>query len=352
MGGSSDELSDPLELYDDLVMAGTPPDPEAFCSDYPEHSDLPARIRALEALRAELDGIGRDLGRTPVEWPSEIGGFRLKKRLGQGGMGVVFIGENIQTKQTCAVKLLASRSALALERFRREARVIEGLSHPGIPIAYGFGVVGGQAFLATELLSGTSLAALLEESHGMTPVRSKKPMTAPPRNLLPMDLAGIVRIAHAVAATLEHAHQKGVIHRDVKPANIMLTENGSTKLIDFGLAFAAAPGERLTKTGTFLGSPAYAAPEQLRGAQSEIGPWTDTYSLGATLFELLTHHRPFGDSKRASEREKLPCTARDYNSQVPRSLERIVKKALAAAPKRRYRDGGELARALGKWLGV
>jgi serine/threonine protein kinase len=350
VSSSSAEPLDPLELYDELVMTGQAPDPREFCREYPEHPDLLKRIEQLEALRVELDGIARDLSRGVQEWPSEIGGFRLVKRLGQGGMGVVFIGENIATKQTCAVKLLSSKSALALERFRREARVIEGLDHPGIPTAFGFGVVRGQAFLATELLSGTSVAELIHQSQGMMPVRSKKPLTTPPRHLLPMDLNGVVRIVCSVADALGHAHQNGILHRDVKPANIMITDDGKTKLIDFGLAFESVPGERLTKTGTFLGSPAYAAPEQLKGDQNAIGPWTDTYSVGATLFEMLTHRTPFGDSKRASEREKLPVTARDLNSEVPRSLDKIVKKALSFNPKKRYRDGAELARVLAKWL--
>ena len=146
VSSSSAESTDPLEVYDDLVMAGEVPDPDEFCSRYPEHPELMKRIEALEALRKELDGIARDLERGVPEWPAEIGGFRLKKRLGQGGMGVVFIGENIATNQACAVKLLQSKSALALERFRREARVIKGLKHPGIPVAYDFGVIHGQAF--------------------------------------------------------------------------------------------------------------------------------------------------------------------------------------------------------------
>jgi eukaryotic-like serine/threonine-protein kinase len=345
---SSADALDPLELYDEMVMGGTAPDPKEFCRGYPEHPDLLKRIEQLEALRVELDGIARDLGRSP-EWPSEIGGFRLVKRLAQGGMGVVFVGENIATKQTCAVKLLASRSALALERFRREARVIRELAHPSIPTAFGFGVVRGQAFLATELLSGTSVADLLQQSHGMTPVRSKKPLTAPPRNLLPMDLHGVVRIVRSVAEALGHAHRHGIVHRDVKPANIMITDDHSTKLIDFGLAFESS-GERLTAQGTFLGSAAYAAPEQLKGDQSEIGPWTDTYSVGVTLFEMLTHLTPFGESKRASEREKLPVTPREHNSEVPRSLDRIVKKALSFQSKKRYRDGAELANVLTDWM--
>ena len=197
---------------------------------------------------------------------------------------------------------------------------------------------------------GTSLSELIHQSFGMVPVKSKKPLTAPPRHLLPMDLKGIVKIAWHVADTLAHAHRNGIVHRDVKPSNIMITDDGTTKLIDFGLAFVSMPGERLTKTGTFLGSPAYAAPEQLKGEHTMIGPWTDTYSVGATLFELLTHRTPFGDPKKASERDKLPCLPRDFNTEVPRSLEKIVKKALSFNWKKRYADGAELARALQKWL--
>jgi hypothetical protein len=161
----------------------------------------------------------------------------------------------------------------------------------------------------------------------------------------------MVRLATEIADALAHAHGRGVIHRDVKPSNVIVTLDGHAKLIDFGIAVTSEDdSDRLTRTGMFIGSHGYAAPEQLRGEHDEVGPWTDTYALGATLFEMLTQRTPFEAATYADRLgragEPPPCGPRHHNRKVPRALDALVMRALHPDPKVRFHDGEELAEAL------
>jgi serine/threonine-protein kinase len=335
---SGSSATDPLELYDELVMDGHAPEPAAFAARYPDHPDLLVRIAGLEALRADID---RELGHATQHEPrppAQVGGFRLGKRLGVGGMGAVYEGLDPSTGGRYAIKLLRYQTAAALVRFEREARLASSLDHPAIAHVFAFGREGALAWLATELVAGRSLRDRLSDCPGGLPLEEA------------------LRIGLAVAEALAHAHAAGVLHRDVKPSNVMLGAEGRVRLIDFGLAIEhRRVNDRITRTGAFVGSHNYAAPEQLRGARPDLGPPTDVYAAGATLYETLVGRTPFESPTIAARLrhvdEKPPRSPRRLRPEVPRGVEKVVLRALAPAPKRRFATGGELAAAVRALLG-
>lgn len=354
---------DPLELYDALVMAGRAPDPAEFAARYVDDAGLLEKINALDALRSELDAMVDHVADDSGERPTELGGYRLVEVIGRGGMGEVFLGEAIDGGRRCAVKLLRRSSPTAIKRFRREARLASGLSHPGIAEVYDHGVENGHTYLVVELVPGFSLKQMLaaraerlrqpkRQGRHRDEVRQFVPgQEIPPA---PRRLTRSVDLARQVAEALAHAHAHGVIHRDIKPSNIMVSFDGTARLIDFGIALESDRDERITRTGVFIGSHDYAAPEQLRGDKKSIGTWTDTYALGATLFELLTHRTPFDGAalgpRIARAAERPPEGAREINSKIPRALDALVMRALHPSPKKRFRDGARMAQALRAWL--
>lgn len=357
MTTTSDEA---LEEYDALVMAGKAPTPREFAERYPNRPELIQRIEALEALRAELDAMAGHIAVFDEdEAPDEIAGYRLIESIGRGGMGRVFRAQQVVTGRQCALKLMRRASPVAIERFRREAQLASHLDHPGIADVWGTGMVSGRAYLVTELVVGASLADMLRRAATRRSRSARRrdatlgsrdaEVPAPPSTV-----RGCVALAHQVADALAHAHARGVVHRDVKPSNIMVTPGGRVRLIDFGIALATGDLDRITRTGVFLGSHEYAAPEQLRGDKHEIGPWTDCYALGATLFELLTLKTPFSGLalglRIARAGDRPAATPRSLNRSVDRTLDSVVMRALHPTPRKRFRDGAHMAKALASWL--
>jgi serine/threonine protein kinase len=352
--------SDPLALYHELVLEGRAPEAEEFCRRHPEAPSLAERIRELESLRADLARLaGAPRIRSPEELP-EIAGFRVLSPLGSGGMGAVFLAQQESPRRLCALKLMTSTSVAALDRFRREADLAAALSHPNIAAVYDFGVAGDQPYLATELVHGFSLRALLSAADVVAPDAASDWLTEAIRRVAEGDarkrssatapIAAMVALATQVAEALAHAHERGVVHRDVKPSNIIVSLDGRAQLIDFGLALSVAgPDDRLTYDGAFVGSHEYAAPEQLRGELDHLGPWTDTYALGATLYEMLTQRTPFEAATFADRLRVIdepPPTPRRFNGRIPRALDDLVMQALQPLRERRFQDGEELADAL------
>src|SRR4051794_3871153 len=206
------------------------------------------------------------------EMPEKLGDYRLLRRLGQGGMGVVFEGEHLPTGRRVAVKLIdVEASDDALERFRQEGKLASAVSHPRCVFVYAADQDAGRPFIVLELMPGRTLDDEVEQ-RGPLPVREA--------------------IGHAldVIEGLEQVHALGVIHRDVKPSNCFLDHDGRVKVGDFGLARSLQPGARLTRTGTFVGTPLYASPEQIKGLP--LDQRADVYSVCATLFFLLTGRAP------------------------------------------------------------
>src|ERR687891_504320 len=263
------------------------------------------------------------------------GRYRLIGPLGEGGMATIWRAVDEQLDREVAVKILRpqfSSDPGFSARFKQEARAAGGLSHPNIVGVYDYGTDGadGEPYIVMELVHGSDLAAILHERGALSVTDS-------------------VRIAIGVADALEVAHRRGIVHRDVKPGNIMITDGGDVKVTDFGIARAVSEAS-MTVTGTTLGSVHYFSPEQARG--DEVTGASDVYSLGIVLFEMLTGRRPFeGDSaagvalKRLNEDPPPPSTYRP----VPSGLSAIVMRALERDPAPRFPDAGSMAEALRVW---
>jgi serine/threonine protein kinase/DNA-binding winged helix-turn-helix (wHTH) protein len=291
---------------------------------------------------------------------TRVSRYRVLEVLGGGGMGVVYRAEDLKLARPVALKFLPEEVAdqqASLQRFEREAQTASALNDPNICTIYGVDEYEGKPFIVMELLEGEALSTRLVQSHG------------------PLALTALVDIAIRVCSGLQAAHAKGIIHRDVKPANIFLTKAGPAKILDFGLAkFAssqeeqAAPTEdtllpvsssplepaahrsslhdlpSLTATGTALGTFAYMSPEQIR--KEELDCRTDLFSFGLVLYEMATGCRAFpGESIEVVHEAILhqtPSSPRVLNSAVPRRLNTIICKALEKDPAHRYQSAAEM----------
>jgi hypothetical protein len=215
-----------------------------------------------------------------------------------------------------------------VRRFKREAKVIAGLEHPGILPVHDYGEADGYTYMVMRLVEGGSLAGLLRGD--------------------PLPLSEVCRVVAQIAAALDYAHSKGVVHRDVKPGNVLLDAQGNCLLTDFGIARVLEATGRYTITGAFIGTPAYASPEQALGRDLD---WrSDIYSLGVILYEMVTGRPPFqADTPMAvimkHIHDPLPMP-RSVNPDVPEAVQRVVLKALAKAPEDRYQSAADMARAL------
>ncbi|MGH2385131.1 MAG: protein kinase domain-containing protein, partial [Candidatus Limnocylindria bacterium] len=262
--------------------------------------------------------------------------YRLIAPLGEGGMATIWRAVDEQLDREVAVKLLRpqfSADAGFAARFKQEARSAGGLSHPNIVSVYDYGTDGadGEQYIVMELIEGRDLSAVLHE-----------------RGALSVDDA--VRVAIGVAGALEVAHRKGIVHRDVKPGNILITDSGDVKVTDFGIARAVAEAS-MTVTGTTLGSVHYFSPEQARG--DEVTGASDVYALAIVLFEMLTGRRPFeADSAAAVALKRLnedAPTPSSIGHPVAPGLESILMRALSREPSERFPDAGAFAEALRVW---
>jgi eukaryotic-like serine/threonine-protein kinase len=246
--------------------------------------------------------------------------YELRARIGRGGMGEVYEAVDRRLDRTVAVKVL--RAELAADRrfptrFRREARTVAGLSHPGIVSVHDFGEDSGRTFIVMELLAGRTLGELS-------------------RIEAPMDAGRVARIGVGAAQALAHAHTRGVVHRDISPGNVMVTPRGEVKVLDFGIA-RAARGSSRPGSGTTHGTIAYVAPERLRGAP--VDHRADIYSLGAVLYELATGRPPTVEGT-------IP--AADVRPDLPRRLSAALDRCLATDTDSRFADAGSLAEELWK----
>lgn len=262
------------------------------------------------------------------------GRYRLTQTIGEGGMAVVYLGRDLLLNREVAVKVLRDQFAsdeVFLERFRREGQIAAGMTHPNIVSVYDVGNDGDYHYIVMEHIRGPNLKELIYQQG-------------------PFSVDGAVFIVSQVASALDYAHQRGLVHRDIKPQNILVDRDGNAKVVDFGIAKGMRdPG--LTETGTGMGTVHYVSPEQARGL--EIGPASDLYSTGVVLFEMLTKRLPFdGETavsiamKHVTETPPPPST---FNPSIPPQIDHIVLKALAKDPKDRYPSGAALEAALRFW---
>ncbi|MFF1905886.1 protein kinase [Kitasatospora sp. NPDC058218] len=260
------------------------------------------------------------------------GRYRIDAAAGAGGMGEVWRATDLELERTVAVKVLPAALAADPEfrsRFRREARLLGGLRHEGIAVLHDVGEDGGEPFLVMEFVEGRTLARVTGGR--------------------PVDCEWALAVVRQLAAALGYSHAQGLIHRDVKPSNVMITASGGVRMLDFGISKAlSGSSTRLTGTGTSLGTPAYMSPEQIDGESVDIR--TDQYALGCLLHELLTGRPPFvGDSPFAVLNQHLtkqPVGPSRFNGLVPASVDALVLRLLAKAPDGRFRDMAEFVRAL------
>ena len=257
------------------------------------------------------------------------GRYRLERPLGHGGMASVYLGRDTELDRPVAVKILAENAAAddgLRERFVREARLAARLQHPNVVSVYDAGEDEGRPYIVMEHVEGETLSEVLGR-----------------RGRLPAEEAR--GLALQAARALAHAHAAGLVHRDVKPQNLLLRRDGTLKIADFGIA-RAAEGTALTQAGTVLGTAAYLAPEQALG--EDVTPAADVYSLGAVIYELLTGRPPYEFDSLADladkQRRHAITPVRELVPEVPRELEDVVMRSLARNPAYRPDD---LERELG-----
>lgn len=269
-----------------------------------------------------------------------IGDYELLALLGRGGMGVVWRARQRRLNREVALKMIPAgefAGSEAIRRFHNEAEAAAHLDHPHIVPIYEIGEAARRHYFSMKLIEGQSLAARLH----------------PASDVAPLGLRPAISILIQVAQAVHFAHQRGVLHRDLKPGNILLDARDEPHVADFGLARRLEADSQLTATGTILGSPAYLAPEQATGGPTASTTAADIYSLGAILFEVLTGRPPFLGAtpwetlRRATEEE--PPRPRALNPTVDADLETICLKCLEKSPARRYASAAALAEDLVRW---
>ncbi len=334
-GGDEDLVAAHFERFLADLGAGRAVDLDAAVGD---REDLRAQIAEALTCAAEV-AVAR-----PVERP-QIPGHDVLSEIGRGGMGAVYLALDRRTQRQVAVKVLPAGYAAGprgRERFLRETRAMARLRHPHVAAVYESGASGSVPWFSMEWLDGRTLAGEIAA------LRAK----GPPALLGAEHVRRSAAIAADLAAALAHAHEQGVIHRDVKPANVMLRRDGRVVLFDFGLA-DVADDVTLTRSGDFMGTPHYAAPEQAAGA-GDVDSRADIWSLGAVLYELLTLRPPFVG---ATAREIVRRAERDaaeppgtLNPHVTPALAAIVLRALEKDRAARWQTARELAADLGRFL--
>jgi len=416
VGGSTpeadrdDRLNEILLGYVEAIERGEMPDRDRLLDSYPEYASaliaffatrdrldrIAAPLRAAVGSTAQWNRVRypRHIGDHPTGVSSDplqvsdvgrVGDFRLLREVGRGGMGIVYEAEQVSLRRRVALKVLPFAAAIDprhLQRFRNEAHAAAQLHHTHIVPVFAFGAEGGVHFYAMQFINGQSLAQLLANLR-----RTRQPSVPTGSSTVPLETAGIPntpissqvpaevgdsapistehasrrrdyfrRIAELIrqaADALEYAHEIGVIHRDIKPANLLFDTTGRLWVTDFGLA-QIRNDVGLTATGELVGTIRYMSPEQAVGKPGLLDHRTDIYSLGVTLYELLTLLPVFDGEDRPSLLHRLadeePRPPRALDRSIPIELETIVLKAMAKVPAERYASAREFADDLQRFL--
>lgn len=293
-----------------------------------ETLDLLARLDRFAATAGSNDTATGGDGSSP---PRLLGEYELRDLLGCGGMGAVYRGRHRTLGHEVAIKLLRGDDARDADeraaRFYQEARAAAALRHPNLVAVHQVGRDGADHYLVMDLVCGPTLAAVIAEG--------------------PLSWQSAAELMRAVADGIALLHDRGIVHRDLKPSNILIDGDGQPRVVDFGLAKLLEGADLRTHSGTLVGTPRYMSPELASGRSREIGPASDLFSLGATLYEMLTGTPAFGGQhpleslRRVVESEPPP--PRQLNRAIPGGLQRIVLKCLAKNPAARYATARALA---------
>ncbi len=361
---TDDVLAQFLERYWNDRDAGNVRPLSHYLGLFPQHEDLVGR----EYFAAEA-GAGEPTPDADVPADgSDLGPYRIIEELGRGGQGTVYKAEDTRLHRIVALKVLTSLgpgSEDTVLRFRREAEVASKLNHPGICGVHDAGVIDGVPYMAMQYVEGESLAGrisssgatdadlssviLFDDDDGDTAVENDAPETpSSSSSATKREIIEIIALFEKTARALHAAHEAGVVHRDIKPGNIMVTKEGDPVLLDFGLARSDDMDlQTLTRTGDLFGTPAYMSPEQLMGHRLRLDRRTDVYSLGAALFECLTLKRPFEAPTREALYQRIMTQnapdPRRLNPHVPPELKVVLETVLEKDRDRRYQTAKELA---------
>ncbi|MHC5039175.1 MAG: bifunctional serine/threonine-protein kinase/formylglycine-generating enzyme family protein, partial [Planctomycetota bacterium] len=323
-----------------------------------EVSSSPAVKEGGAGVETQPEGTDSERGaKTGGTWPAEggrpkpqaisvegekkyFGSYEIVKELSRGGMGIVYIAKQKGLKREVALKVLIAGEGATedqIKRFHREAEASAKLSHPHIVPIFDVGVVGSQHYFTMEFIRGKPLDKLIKEKA--------------------IDAGEALTLTAKTSRALHYAHERDIIHRDIKPGNILVNEEGEPKLTDFGLAKdvgSGEEGEALTVSGAVMGTPRYMSPEQAEGRTGEIGRRSDLFSLGAILYEMLTWECPFTGTTIVEILKKVtyddPAPPRRIAKSIPKDVETICLKCLEKDPNKRYQTGEELADDIDRYL--
>jgi WD40 repeat protein/tRNA A-37 threonylcarbamoyl transferase component Bud32 len=332
---------------------GESPGPSDYRHRFPGHEGLidslfaefargikVVRGTASETLETRVGVDGPSWGSAaipPSDFLPNIPGFELWSELGRGGMGIVYKARQIRLNRLCALKMLLLGDHTGAEsrvRFLAEAETIARLRHPNVVQIFGLGDHNGNPYFEMEYIEGGSLTERLDGT--------------------PWDHGPAARMVAVLARAIAYAHRQGIVHRDLKPANVLLVDAETPKIVDFGLAKTLEADLGLTQSGVFVGTPSYAAPEQVEGLAKTVGPAADIYALGAIFYQMLTGRPPFQAATVHQTLEQVktadPVPPSRLQPGLPRDAETICLKCLQKGPHRRYADASALAEDLDRFL--
>lgn len=373
---SEDGLMDLVEEITAALQQGDTIDMDLYCQRHPAYAErlrgIISAMTAMTELSGPLDSGARGsrsarLSEDPI--PGTLGDFRIFRELGRGGMGMVYEAEQISLARAVAVKVLPFAAMLdkqQLARFKNEARAAATLDHPNIVSVYAVGFDRGVHYYAMQLVVGYSLAQLIEQLRDARSASAGNGVAHASADTQPAAILStfpgcdgrdyyrsVAQLGIQAAEALEHAHQHGILHRDIKPGNLLIDHFCKLCITDFGLARIEAD-TGITMSGDLVGTLRYMSPEQALAKNALVDQRSDIYGLGATLYELLALHPPFAESDREILLRKIasedPRPLRKIDVRIPADLETIVGKALEKNPTDRYQSARQLGDDLRAYL--